>query len=69
MTAEVRSVLADVAGALALVLAIEGALYALFPEAMRRAIARALELPPGALRLGGVAALALGVVIAWLARG
>jgi uncharacterized protein YjeT (DUF2065 family) len=69
LSAGVRSVLADVAGALALVLAIEGALYALFPDAMRRAITRALELPPGALRVGGLAALTLGVVIAWVARG
>ena len=40
---------------LALVLVIEGALYALFPEGMKRAAARALSVPPQTLRLAGLA--------------
>ncbi len=55
--------------ALGLVLAVEGALYALFPEGMRRALAMALALPPDQLRLAGVAAALLGVGIVWLVRG
>ncbi|WP_029007264.1 DUF2065 domain-containing protein [Azospirillum halopraeferens] len=55
--------------ALALILVIEGALYALFPGTMRRVIAEALILPEGSLRLGGLCAAAAGVAIVWLLRG
>jgi uncharacterized protein YjeT (DUF2065 family) len=55
--------------ALGLVLALEGALYALFPDGMRRAMAMALALPADQLRIGGVVAVALGVAIVWLVRG
>jgi uncharacterized protein YjeT (DUF2065 family) len=55
--------------ALGLVLALEGALYALFPDGMRRAMAMALALPADPLRIGGVVAVALGVAIVWLVRG
>jgi uncharacterized protein len=52
----------------ALALVIEGALYALFPETMKRAAARALMVPPQALRLAGLAAACAGVVVVWLVR-
>ena len=52
----------------ALALVIEGALYALFPEAMKRAAARALMVPPLALRLAGLAAACVGVGVVWLVR-
>jgi uncharacterized protein len=52
----------------ALALVIEGALYALFPEAMKRAGARALMVPPQALRLAGLTAACVGVVVVWLVR-
>ncbi len=55
--------------ALALVLVIEGALYALFPEAMQRMMARAMELPPAALRYGGLALAVVGVAVVWMVRG
>ena len=58
----------DLWTALALVLVIEGVLYALFPEGMKRAAVRALTIPPQALRLGGLAAACLGVVLVWLVR-
>ena len=58
----------DLWTALALVLVIEGALYALFPEGMKRAAARALMVPPQALRLAGLAAACAGVVLVWLVR-
>jgi hypothetical protein len=58
----------DLWTALALVLVIEGALYAVFPEGMRRAAARALLVPPQAMRVAGLAAACVGVAIVWLVR-
>ena len=58
----------DLWTALALVLVIEGVLYALFPEGMKRAAARAVAAPSQALRLAGLAAVCLGVALVWLAR-
>ena len=55
--------------AFALVLVIEGVLYALFPEAMQRMMARALELPPSVLRYGGLALALTGLALAWIVRG
>jgi uncharacterized protein YjeT (DUF2065 family) len=55
--------------AIGLVLALEGSLYALFPRAMRQALAMALALPPEQLRLVGLAAAILGVAVVWLIRG
>jgi len=53
---------------LALVLVIEGILYALFPEGMKRIAARAMAVPPQVLRASGLFAAAIGVVIVWLLR-
>lgn len=58
----------DFLTALGLALAIEGALYGLFPNAMRRFLALALAQPPEQFRLGALAMGALGVAIVWLAR-
>ena len=58
----------DLLTALGLAIAIEGALYALFPAAMRRMIARALEQPENALRVGGLIAAEGGVALVWLLR-
>ena len=60
---------ADLLAAVALALAIEGALYALFPEAMRRFIQRVAEQPANALRTAGLIATVVGVGLAWLVRG
>ncbi len=60
--------MADFATALALVLVIEGLLYALFPEAMQRMMRIALEAPPTVLRNGGLAAAILGFIVVWLIR-
>ena len=57
----------DVLLAVGLVLALEGVLYALFPDGMRRALAVAL--PPDQLRFAGLAAAVIGVGIVWLIRG
>jgi uncharacterized protein len=58
----------DLWTALALVLVIEGVLYALFPEGMKRAAARAMAVPPQSLRIAGLAAVFLGVALVWLVR-
>ena len=51
--------------ALALVLVIEGALYALFPARMKRMMAEVLRLPDDTLRNFGLIAAAVGVGMAW----
>jgi hypothetical protein len=53
----------------AVILVLEGALYALFPNGMRRILAAAQEQPPEALRIAGLVAAVAGVGLAWLARG
>ncbi|HEX4185980.1 MAG TPA: DUF2065 domain-containing protein [Stellaceae bacterium] len=60
--------MSDLWTGLALALVIEGALYALFPEGMKRAAARALSIPPQALRMAGLAAACVGVAVVWLVR-
>jgi uncharacterized protein YjeT (DUF2065 family) len=52
-----------------LALALEGAAYALFPQAMRRMLDAVRAMPDSRLRLGGIVATALGVGLAWLALG
>ena len=61
--------MSDLATALALVLVLEGLLWALAPEGMKRAAALALGMANGQLRTGGVVAVALGVLLVWLLRG
>ena len=59
----------DFLSALCLVFVIEGALYALFPDGMKRMIEQALTLPSSWLRSAGLASTCLGVVALWLIRG
>ena len=54
--------------ALGLAVAIEGALYALFPATMKRVLREALEQPENVLRVAGLAAAVGGVAIVWLIR-
>jgi uncharacterized protein len=58
----------DLGTGLALVLVIEGILYALFPEAMKRLAARAMLVPPQVLRASGLLAASIGVMLVWLLR-
>jgi uncharacterized protein len=58
----------DLWTALALVLVIEGILYALFPEGMKRIAARSMTVPPQALRAAGLFAACAGVALVWLLR-
>lgn len=52
--------------ALGLVLAFEGALYALFPTFLRSMVKQIDMVSDQALRLGGVVALAIGVGVVWM---
>ena len=58
----------DFLTALGLALVIEGALYGLFPQAMRRMLVHALNLPPESMRIGALALAAVGVAVVWVAR-
>lgn len=53
----------------AVVLAVEGLLYAVAPSAMRRAVAALAAMPDGQLRAGGLAAAAIGITLAALLTG
>jgi hypothetical protein len=59
----------DILAALGLVLVLEGALYALFPEFMKLMAAQAQAIPGDTLRTVGVVAAGLGVALVWMARG
>jgi uncharacterized protein len=52
---------------LGLVLVIEGLIWALAPQAVERMLAALRDLPLEQRRLGGLAAVALGVGLVWLA--
>jgi membrane protease subunit HflC len=58
----------DLSTALALALAIEGMLYALFPDGMKRLAAHLPSVPASTLRAGGLLAACLGVAAVWLVR-
>jgi uncharacterized protein len=60
--------MSDLGTALALVLVIEGVLYALFPEGMKRMVVQMLAVPAPMLRAVGLAAACLGVGLVWLLR-
>lgn len=55
--------------ALGLVLVIEGVAYALVPGVLKAAMRAGQATPEAFLRLGGLMAVALGVLIVALARG
>jgi uncharacterized protein len=59
----------DLLTALALVLVLEGALWAIAPDGMKRAAVVALSIANQQLRTGGLIAAALGVLLVWLMRG
>jgi uncharacterized protein len=59
----------DLGVALALVLVIEGLLWAIAPQSMKRAAAMALAVADGRLRRWGLSAAMLGVFVVWLLRG
>jgi uncharacterized protein YjeT (DUF2065 family) len=54
--------------AIALILVIEGGLYALFPEGMRKMAMQIEKVSPSSLRSTGLLAATVGVGIVWLTR-
>ncbi len=61
--------MSDFTTALALLLVLEGLLWALMPDGMKRAAMLALSLENSQLRNGGLAIAAVGVFLIWLMRG
>lgn len=61
--------MSTVVAAVGLVMVIEGALYALFPEFMKRMAQQVTQTPGDTLRFMGVVSAALGVGLVWLVRG
>lgn len=59
----------DFVAALGLALALEGFLYALFPDKMRQMMAQILAMPAASIRGVGLTAAIMGVGIVWLVRG
>lgn len=59
----------DLAVALGLMLVIEGAMYALFPDAMKRMTAQISLLAPQQLRMAGLLLALLGFVAVAAVRG
>lgn len=55
--------------AFALILFIEGVLYALFPNGMKRMLFSLIDVPSSALRGVGLTCAVIGVVLVWLMRG
>jgi hypothetical protein len=54
------------AAAIALVLVVEGALYALFPGGMKRMLAEVMRMPEPLIRNAGLIATALGLAILYM---
>ena len=59
----------DFLTAIGLVLVLEGALYALFPERMQRMMEQLLAMEPAFLRKTGLAIAVTGFFVVWLMRG
>ena len=51
-----------------LVFVLEGAIYTLFPDGMKRIMAHTLTLPVSALRGGGLTAACVGMAALWFIR-
>jgi uncharacterized protein len=58
----------DLIAALGLALAVEGILFAAFPEGARRAMYEAAHTPSDRMRIVGIISAIVGVMIIWLAR-
>lgn len=61
--------MSDFIAAVGLVLVIEGLIYAIAPGLIRSMLERLREIDPGVLRVGGLAAVTVGVFVVWLVRG
>ncbi|PWL16972.1 DUF2065 domain-containing protein [Falsochrobactrum shanghaiense] len=61
--------MSDFLAAVGLLFVFEGLLYGGFPLLARKLAREASEAPESMLRIAGIAALAIGVGLVWLARG
>jgi uncharacterized protein len=59
----------DLVVALGLALALEGLLFAAFPEAVKRAMIDAAQTPSERMRIVGIGSAVIGVVIVSVVRG
>lgn len=59
----------DIITGIALVLVIEGLVYALAPSLVERALEAMREIPLSTRRVVGLGLVAVGVVLLWLIRG
>ncbi len=58
----------DLIAALGLALAVEGILFAAFPESMRRAMYEAAHSPSDQMRIVGIISALVGLGVVWLVR-
>jgi uncharacterized protein YjeT (DUF2065 family) len=58
----------DLVAALGLALAVEGLVFAAFPDGVRRAMYEAAHTPSDRMRIVGIISAVIGVVIVWVAR-
>ncbi len=58
----------DLVAALGLALAVEGLLFAAFPESMRRAMYEAAHSPSDRMRIVGIVSTLIGLAVIWFAR-
>lgn len=57
----------DLWAAIGLMLLLEGALYALFPQGMIEAMRRLPDIPPPVLRIGGISCMLCGwLIVRWV---
>lgn len=61
--------MADFLAALGLVLVIEGLVYGGLPGVARRMAEEVRQMPESTLRIGGLVAMVMGVVLVWLVCG
>ncbi len=60
--------MSDFLAALGLVFVIEGLIFAAFPGHAKKAMLSVLQTPDASLRLLGIAAAVVGLVVVWLVR-
>ena len=58
----------DLLAALGLALAVEGILFAAFPESVRRAMYEAAQTPSDRMSIVGIISAVVGVVLVWAVR-
>ena len=58
----------DLLTAVGLAICLEGALYALFPEAMKKMMEKMINQPEAQTRVAGLFAVCVGVALVWIIR-